>query len=35
VAGLLYIEAPVMLGEVLRQIMAYTPRAMERGSMWW
>jgi pimeloyl-ACP methyl ester carboxylesterase len=35
VAGLLYIEAPVMLGEVLRQIIAYTPQAMEHGSMWW
>ena len=35
VAGLLYIEAPVMLGEVLRQIIAYTPEAMARGSMWW
>jgi len=35
VAGLLYIEAPVMLGEVLRKIIAYTPQAMERGSMWW
>jgi pimeloyl-ACP methyl ester carboxylesterase len=35
VAGLLYIEAPVMLGEVLRQIITYTPQAMERGSMWW
>ena len=35
VAGLLYIEAPVMLGEVLRQIIAYTPQAMARGSMWW
>ena len=35
VAGLLYIEAPVMLGDVLREIIAYTPEAMERGSMWW
>jgi pimeloyl-ACP methyl ester carboxylesterase len=35
VAGLLYIEAPVMLGEVLRNIIAYTPTAMARGSMWW
>ena len=35
IAGLLYIEAPVMLGDVLRQIIAYTPEAMARGSMWW
>jgi pimeloyl-ACP methyl ester carboxylesterase len=35
VAGLLYIEAPVMLGDVLREIIAYTPQAMARGSMWW
>jgi len=35
VAGLLYIEAPVMLGDVLRKIIAYTPQVMERGSMWW
>lgn len=35
VAGLLYIEAPVMLGNVLRKVIAYTPEAMARGSMWW
>ncbi len=35
IAGLLYIEAPVMLESVLREIIAYTPKAMERGSMWW
>lgn len=35
IAGLLYIEAPVMLGAVLRKIMAYTPEAMAKGSMWW
>ena len=29
------IEAPVMLGEVLRPVFAYTPEAMARGSMWW
>lgn len=34
-AGLLYIEAPVMLGDLLRTIIAYTPEAMARGSMWW
>ena len=35
VAGLLYIEAPVMLGQVLRQMFSYTPQAMAQGSMWW
>ncbi len=34
-AGLLYMEAPAMLGDVLRKIIAYTPEAMEHGSMWW
>jgi pimeloyl-ACP methyl ester carboxylesterase len=35
VASLLYIEAPVMLGDVLRKVIAYTPDAMAQGSMWW
>jgi pimeloyl-ACP methyl ester carboxylesterase len=35
VAGLLYIEGPVMLGDVLRNIIAYTPQAMKEGSLWW
>jgi pimeloyl-ACP methyl ester carboxylesterase len=35
VAGLLYIEAPAMLSEVLTKIIAYTPEAMKEGSMWW
>jgi pimeloyl-ACP methyl ester carboxylesterase len=35
VAGLLYIEAPVMLSAVLTKIIAYTPEAMKEGSMWW
>ena len=35
VAGLVYIEAPVMLGAVLRQVFSYTPDAMAQGSMWW
>jgi pimeloyl-ACP methyl ester carboxylesterase len=34
-AGLLYIEAPVMLQSVLEKIIAFTPQAMVRGSMWW
>jgi pimeloyl-ACP methyl ester carboxylesterase len=35
VAGLLYIEAPVMLSAVLQKIIVYTPEAMQDGSMWW
>ena len=35
VAALLYIEAPVMLGDILRKIITYTPDAMKVGSMWW
>lgn len=35
IAGLLYVEAPVMLSEVLTKIIAYTPEAMKEGSMWW
>jgi pimeloyl-ACP methyl ester carboxylesterase len=35
IAGLLYIEAPVMLSEVLTKVIAYTPEAMKEGSMWW
>jgi pimeloyl-ACP methyl ester carboxylesterase len=34
IAGLLYIEAPVMLQSVLEKIIAFTPQAMTRGSMW-
>ncbi len=35
VAGLLYVEAPVMLSAVLTKVIAYTPEAMREGSMWW
>ncbi len=35
IAGLMYLEAPVMLSEVLSKIIAYTPAAMKNGSMWW
>ena len=35
VKALLYIEAPVMLGEVLRPVFAYTRESMAQGSMWW
>ena len=34
-AGLLYVEAPVMLGDLLRDVIAYIPEAMANGSMWW
>lgn len=34
-AGLMYLEAPVMLSGVLSKIIAYTPDAMQSGSMWW
>lgn len=35
IAALLYVEAPVMLSEILTKIIAYTPEAMKQGSMWW
>jgi pimeloyl-ACP methyl ester carboxylesterase len=35
IRGLLYMEVPVMLSSVLTKIIAYTPEAMEKGSMWW
>ena len=35
IAGLLYMEVPVMLSEVLTKIISYTPEAMKNGSMWW
>ncbi len=35
IAGLLYIEAPVMLSAVLTEIIAYNAEAMKEGSMWW
>lgn len=35
VAGLLYIEEPVMLSKVLTKIISYTPEAMKEGSLWW
>lgn len=35
VAALAYIEAPVMLGDQLREVFAYTPESMAHGSMWW
>lgn len=35
VAGLIYVEAPVMLQAMLEKIIVYTPDAMAQGSMWW
>ncbi len=35
IATVFYLEGPVMLQEVLGAIIAYTPEAMKRGSMWW
>jgi pimeloyl-ACP methyl ester carboxylesterase len=35
IAGLLYIEAPVMLSGVLQKVISYTAEAMKSGSMWW
>ncbi len=35
IAALLYVEAPVMLSEILTKIITYTPEAMKQGSMWW
>jgi len=35
IANLVYIEAPVMVSEILTRVIAYTPEAMENGSMWW
>jgi pimeloyl-ACP methyl ester carboxylesterase len=35
IAGLLHMECPVMLSDVLTKILAYTPEAMNNGSMWW
>ena len=35
ILGLFYIEAPVMLSQVLQKVITYTPEAMAQGSMWW
>jgi pimeloyl-ACP methyl ester carboxylesterase len=35
VGGLAYVEAPVMLQDVLEKIIVYKPEAMAQGSMWW
>jgi pimeloyl-ACP methyl ester carboxylesterase len=35
IAGLLYMEVPVMLSEVLEKIISYTPKGAAKGGMWW
>jgi pimeloyl-ACP methyl ester carboxylesterase len=35
IATLLYVEGPVIVFELLSKIIAYTPEAMQFGSMWW
>jgi pimeloyl-ACP methyl ester carboxylesterase len=35
IAGLLYLEEPVLLQEVISKIITFNPVAMERGSLWW
>lgn len=35
IAALLYIEAPVMLSDLLGTVIAYNRQAMAQGSMWW
>jgi pimeloyl-ACP methyl ester carboxylesterase len=35
IAGLLYIDEPVMLAEVLQRIINYSSETMKRSTMWW
>jgi pimeloyl-ACP methyl ester carboxylesterase len=35
IAGLIYIDEPVLLPTLLSNIISYTPEAMAHGSMWW
>jgi pimeloyl-ACP methyl ester carboxylesterase len=35
ISGLLYLEEPVLLAEVISQIIAFNPVSMQRGSLWW
>lgn len=35
IAGLLYMDMPVMLADVLQKIIVFTPEAAAQGSMWW
>jgi pimeloyl-ACP methyl ester carboxylesterase len=35
IAGLLYMEEPVLLSDVLAKLIVYTPSVAKFGSMWW
>lgn len=35
IAGLLYLDEPVMLAEVLRTLISYTPQIASTGGLWW
>lgn len=35
VRGMLYLEEPVLLADVIAKIINFNPQAMERGSLWW
>ncbi len=35
VMGLMYLEEPVLLEEVISKVIAFNPQAMQRGSLWW
>jgi pimeloyl-ACP methyl ester carboxylesterase len=35
ISGLLYLEEPVLLAEVISSIIAFNPVSMQRGSLWW
>ena len=35
ISGLLYLEEPVLLAEVISKIIAFNPVSMQRGSLWW
>jgi len=35
VAGLLYLEGPVLLAEVLSKVISFTPQTAQAGSLWW
>lgn len=35
ITGLLYLDEPVMLAEVLERVISYTPQAAATGGLWW
>jgi pimeloyl-ACP methyl ester carboxylesterase len=35
IAGLLYLDEPVMLAEVLKSLISYTPQIASSGGLWW